>query len=64
MAVKLTLMPEHIVVADEAILTLAATLGFTTIVIAFEVVGLPVTQLAFDVITQVTVFPFARVVLV
>ena len=63
-AVKLTLVPEQIVVADAVILTLAATLGLTTIVIALEVAGLPVTQLAFDVITQVTVFPFASVVLV
>ena len=55
-------MPEQIVVADEAILTLAATLGLTTIVIAFDVAGFPVTQLAFDVITQVTTSLFASVV--
>ena len=52
------------VVADEAILTLAVTVGVTTMVSALEVVGLPVTQLAFEVITHVTVFPFASVVLV
>jgi hypothetical protein len=48
------------VVADEVILTLAVTVGVTTIVIALEVAGLPVTQLAFEVITQVTTSLFAR----
>ena len=52
------------VVADEATLTLAVTVGVITIVIALEVAGLPVTQLAFEVITHVTVFPFESVVLV
>ena len=52
------------VVADEATLTLAVTVGVITIVIALEVAGLPVTQLAFDVITQVTISLFASVALV
>ena len=45
-------------------LTLAVAVGVTTIVIELEVAGLPVAQPEFDVITQVTVFPLARVVLV
>ena len=49
-------------VAEEAMLTLAVTVGVTTIVIALEVAGLPVTQFAFEVITQVTTSLFAGVV--
>lgn len=42
-------------------LILATTLGFTVIVTVFEVAGDPDKQgVAFEVITQVTVFPFAR----
>jgi hypothetical protein len=63
-AVKVTLVPAHMVVADADILTLAARIGFTTIVTVFEVAGLPVAQVAFEVITQVMVFPFARVLFV
>jgi hypothetical protein len=47
---------------DAAILTLAATLGFTVIVTAFDVAGDPVAQVAVDVITQVTTSPLASVV--
>jgi hypothetical protein len=43
-------------------LTDAATLGLTVIVIAFEVAGEPVTQDAFDVIAQVIASLFARAV--
>ena len=53
-AVKVTLVPAQIVVADAAILTLAGKLGFTFIVTALLVAGLPVAQVAFDVITTVT----------
>jgi uncharacterized protein (UPF0218 family) len=61
--VKVTLAPVHILVEGEAdMLTLAATLGFTIIVNAFEVAGEPVAQDAFEVITQVTTSLFARVV--
>ena len=52
------------IVALAAMLTLTGKLGFTVIVIALDVAGLPVTQAAFDVITHVTVFPFANVVVV
>lgn len=53
-AVKVTLVPAHIVVADAAMLTLAGRFGFTVIVRRFEVAGLPVIQVALDVITQLT----------
>ena len=54
-AVKVTLVPEQMVVADAEILTLAGRLGLTVIVTVFDVAGLPVAQVAFDVITQVTI---------
>ena len=62
-AVNVTLVPEHI--APEglaAMLTLAATVEFTDIVMEFEVAGEPVAQLRLDVITQVIISPFARAV--
>jgi hypothetical protein len=58
-AVKVTLVPEQIVVALAEILTLAGRFGFTVMVIVLEVAGLPVAQVAFEVTTQTTVFPFA-----
>jgi hypothetical protein len=62
-AVKVTLAPEHIVVEGEAaILTLAAPAAVTDIVTAFDVAGEPVTQVAFEVITQVTTSALLRVV--
>jgi hypothetical protein len=39
-------------------------IAFTVIVTVFEVAGLPVTQIALDVITQVTVLPLVNVLLV
>ena len=58
---KVTLVPEQIVVEGlAAILTLAATLVVTVIVSVLEVAGLPVTQAALLVITQLIVFPLAR----
>ena len=62
---NVTDVPAQIVVAEAAIETLAVKLGFTTIVIAFEVAGEPVTQdVKFEVITQDTTFPFAKDALV
>ena len=63
-AVKVTLAPLHIVVDGlAAIETLAVKIGFTVIVTVFEVAGEPAKQgVAFDVSTQVTVFPFVNVV--
>ena len=40
---------------------LTGRFGFTVMVTAFEVAGLPVAQVAFEVSTQVTMFPFAGV---
>ena len=59
-AVKFTLVPQQIVVAVAEILMLTGKFGFTVIVIVFDVAGLPVAQVAFEVSTQVTVFPFDR----
>lgn len=39
-----------------------AGIGFTVMEIAFEVAGLPITPDKLEVITQVILFPFARVV--
>ena len=47
-----------------AILTLTGLFGFTVIVRAFEVAGLPVAQVAFEVSWQVTMSPAARAALV
>ena len=54
---KVTLVPAHTGFSDAAILTPAATIGLTVIVIVLEVAGLPLAQLTLDVITQETVFP-------
>lgn len=63
-AVKVTLVPEQIVVAEAAMITLAGKFGFTVIVTAFEVAGLPVAQVALDVSTQVTISLLAKLELV
>ena len=47
-----------------AILTLTGRLGFTVMVSEFDVAGLPVAQVAFEVSTQVTTSVFARAALV
>lgn len=52
-AVKVTLLPAQMLLADAAILKLAVTLWLTTIVIEFEVAGLPLEHVALEVITQV-----------
>ena len=52
------------VVADADMITLAGRTGFTVIVTVFEVAGLPVAQVALEVITQVMVFPFVRALFV
>ena len=57
-AVKVTLVPGHIVVADAATLTLTGKLGFTVKVMPELVAGLPVRQgVALDVKTTVTILP-------
>jgi hypothetical protein len=62
--VKVTLEPEQMLVAEAAILTLAGANGFTVMEMALEVTGLPETQVALEVITQVITSLFARVLLV
>lgn len=57
---KVTLVPEQIVVAEAAMLTLAGRFGLTVMVTEFEVAGLPDTQEAFDVITQLTISLLAK----
>jgi hypothetical protein len=62
--VKVTEVPEQMVVAEAAMLTLAVREEFTVMVMAFEVAGFPEMQVALDVITQVTTSLLARVLLV
>jgi hypothetical protein len=60
-----TAVPWQIGFADAPMFTLAGKLGFTVIVIALEVAGLPVKHgEALDVNSQVTMSPFANAVLV
>ena len=60
--VNVTEVPEQIEPdGTAAIVTEAARLGFTVIVIALLVAGLPVTHNAFDVSMQVTIWPFVKV---
>jgi hypothetical protein len=61
-AVKVTLVPEQIVVAEADILTLTGRLGFTVMVTVLEVAGLPVAQVAFEVMCTVIVAPLVNVV--
>ena len=59
-ALKVTLAPAQILPGGvAAILTSAATFGFTVIVIVFEVAGEPVAQVALDVITHFITSPLA-----
>jgi hypothetical protein len=62
-AVNVTLDPAQIGLLEAAMLTLAGRLGFTVIVIVFEVAGLPVTQVALEVKTQVTISPVTKAAL-
>ena len=60
-AVNVTLVPAQMVPEGLALIeTPAATLALTVIVMVLDVAGLPVTQVALLVITQVIVFPLAR----
>jgi hypothetical protein len=61
-AVKVTDVPEHIVVPGTAAMaTLTGRFAFTVIVSVFEVAGEPVAQVAFDVSTQVIRLPLVKV---
>ena len=58
-AVKVTEVPEQTAPeGDAAMVTLAGRRLLTDIVIEFEVAGLPVTQVAFEVMTTVIISPF------
>jgi hypothetical protein len=64
-AVNVTLAPGHIAPTGfAAIVTLTGKFGLTVMVIVFEVAGLPVAQIAFEVSIHVTKSVFANVVLV
>ena len=60
-AVKVTDVPAQIVVADAPMLTLAGKAEFTIMLIAFEVAGLPVGQVALEVRPHVTICPLVSV---
>lgn len=62
-AVKVTVVPEQIVVAVAAMLTVTGNTGFTVMVTELEVAGLPVEQVALEVITQLTTCPLVRAAL-
>ena len=59
-AVKLTVVPVQIVVADAEMLTLTGLLGFTVITTLFEVTGFSTVHVSADVILQVTMSPWTR----
>ena len=50
---KVTLVPVQTVVAEASIDTLTGSSGFTVIVMALDVAGFPVIQVALEVSTQV-----------
>lgn len=62
-AVKVTLVPEQIVVAEAATAIEGVTVVFTVMVTGEDVAVVGEAQVAVDVITQVTASPFARAAL-
>ena len=59
-AVKVTLVPEHMVLPGLAdMLTLTGRFGLTVIVIAFDVAGPPLWQISLEVRTTVIISPLA-----
>jgi len=62
--VKVTAVPGQIVVAEAEMLIAGVTVGFTVIVTEFEVAVGVLGQATVVVITHVTIFPVANVVLV
>jgi hypothetical protein len=63
-AVKFTVVPVQIVVADAEMLTLTGLLGFTVITILFDVTGFSTVQVRSEVKLQVTISPWTRAALV
>ena len=59
-AVKETMVPLHIVVADAVIPTEGNTVAVTVMVIMFEVAVVGKAQFALDVIITFTISPFAN----
>ena len=57
-AVKVTEVPAHTGFDDSPIETLTGNAGFTVMVMAFDVAGLPVAHVAFEVSTHVITSPF------
>jgi hypothetical protein len=60
-AVNVTEVPAHTGLLPATIETLAESTGLTTIVMVFEVAGLPLTHVRLDVITTVIISPLAGV---
>jgi len=63
-AVNVTLVPEQMVVAEAATETAGTTVVLTVMVTGADVAVAGEAQVAVDVITQVTISPFARAALV
>lgn len=62
-AVKVTEVPAHMVVAEAPMVTEGTTVGLTVMVMALEVAVAGEAQAAVDVMTQVITLPLARVAL-
>jgi hypothetical protein len=60
-AVNVTEVPAQTGLAEAATDRLTGRLGFTVMVTVFEVAGLPVGQVAFEVRTQLIIFPLAGI---
>jgi len=60
-AVNVTDEPAQTGFAEGETVTLTGSIEFTVMLTVFDVAGLPETQLAFEVRTQVIVFPFVKV---
>ena len=63
-AVKVTLVPEQMLVADAETATEGVTTGLTVMVMPVEVAVVGVAHVAVEVITQVIISPLARPALV
>ncbi len=60
-AVKVTEVPAQTGLADGAMVTVAGVVGLTLIKTVFELAGLPVAQVAFEVTRQYTASPLLGV---
>ena len=61
MAVKVTDVPAQTGLAEALTDTLTGSSGFTVMATTFELAGLPLAQVAFEVNTQVTALVFAGI---